>query len=243
MLQQDAGEIVLDIEAVRRAPHPQLARVAAAGQACEATDQRTYTRAWDGGTGVVRCDRGAVERCTPTISDLTDPSLYPFVAEIMCRGITSGCGGTSYCPNNPVTREQMAVFLVKASGEQKSGAAYNEYFDDVANNGFALFINRIKELGITAGCGERLYCPASNVDRKSMAVFLIRAMGERPSTAACDAYFTDLGAYCTSYAPYINRLAELGVAAHTTPPGAFGPDADLLRWQMAVYLVRGFFQY
>ena len=27
--------------------------------------------------------------------------------------ITSGCGGDNYCPLNPNTRGQMAVFLVK----------------------------------------------------------------------------------------------------------------------------------
>lgn len=31
-------------------------------------------------------------------------------------GITGGCGGGSYCPNDPVTRGQMAVFLAKALG-------------------------------------------------------------------------------------------------------------------------------
>lgn len=30
-------------------------------------------------------------------------------------GITAGCG-TGYCPDNPVTRGQMAVFLTKALG-------------------------------------------------------------------------------------------------------------------------------
>ncbi len=30
------------------------------------------------------------------------------------RGITGGCGNGNYCPNNPVTRQQMAVFLLKA---------------------------------------------------------------------------------------------------------------------------------
>jgi S-layer homology domain len=29
-------------------------------------------------------------------------------------GLTGGCGGTSFCPNQPVTREQMAAFLVRA---------------------------------------------------------------------------------------------------------------------------------
>jgi hypothetical protein len=40
----------------------------------------------------------------------------PFAAwiqELVARGITAGCGGGLYCPTSPVTRDQMAVFLVK----------------------------------------------------------------------------------------------------------------------------------
>jgi hypothetical protein len=37
-----------------------------------------------------------------------------FVHYIAAEGVTSGCSTTSYCPENPVTRDQMAVFLTKA---------------------------------------------------------------------------------------------------------------------------------
>jgi hypothetical protein len=30
------------------------------------------------------------------------------------EGITGGCGGGNFCPSNPVTRAEMAVFLVTA---------------------------------------------------------------------------------------------------------------------------------
>jgi uncharacterized protein (DUF1800 family) len=39
--------------------------------------------------------------------------LAPWVEELARLYVTSGCGGTSYCPGNPVTRGQMAVFLAK----------------------------------------------------------------------------------------------------------------------------------
>jgi S-layer homology domain len=38
----------------------------------------------------------------------------PFIEELSRRGITGGCGGGNFCPGNPVTRQQMAAFLVKA---------------------------------------------------------------------------------------------------------------------------------
>jgi len=37
-----------------------------------------------------------------------------FIEDFANKGITGGCGGGNYCPNEPVTRAQMAVFLVAA---------------------------------------------------------------------------------------------------------------------------------
>jgi hypothetical protein len=48
-------------------------------------------------------------------SDVPANSIFcPFIEEMARRGITGGCGGGKFCPHDPVLREQMAVFLVKA---------------------------------------------------------------------------------------------------------------------------------
>lgn len=39
---------------------------------------------------------------------------FPFIDDFARRGITMGCGGGNYCPNNFVTRAEMAAFLVRA---------------------------------------------------------------------------------------------------------------------------------
>ena len=36
------------------------------------------------------------------------------IEQLAAEGITAGCGGNRYCPEEPVTRAQMAVFLVRA---------------------------------------------------------------------------------------------------------------------------------
>ena len=54
---------------------------------------------------------------TATFADV--PVGHPqhqFVEALVAAGITAGCGGGNYCPNNPVTRGQMAVFLSKLVG-------------------------------------------------------------------------------------------------------------------------------
>jgi hypothetical protein len=39
-----------------------------------------------------------------------------WIKQLVAEGITTGCGGGNYCPENPVTRAQMAVFLVRTFG-------------------------------------------------------------------------------------------------------------------------------
>lgn len=52
-----------------------------------------------------------------TFNDMpTGNPQFQFVEALVKSGVTAGCGGANYCPNNPVTRGQMAVFLAKALG-------------------------------------------------------------------------------------------------------------------------------
>jgi S-layer homology domain len=54
-----------------------------------------------------------------TFNDVpTSDPAFQFVEALVASGITVGCGGGNYCPNEPLTRRQMAVFLSKALGLQ-----------------------------------------------------------------------------------------------------------------------------
>jgi hypothetical protein len=56
----------------------------------------------------------------PAVARFTDvPTGHPFfrfVEALAASGITAGCGGTDFCPDDPLTRGQMAVFLAVALG-------------------------------------------------------------------------------------------------------------------------------
>jgi hypothetical protein len=55
--------------------------------------------------------------CTGVFSDVPCNVWYaPWVEELYRRGITAGCGGGQYCPTSPVSRAEMAVFLVRTFG-------------------------------------------------------------------------------------------------------------------------------
>jgi hypothetical protein len=54
---------------------------------------------------------------TATFNDVpTNHPFFQFIEALAASGITGGCGSGNYCPDNPVTRGQMAVFLSKALG-------------------------------------------------------------------------------------------------------------------------------
>jgi S-layer homology domain len=44
----------------------------------------------------------------------------PYIEELSRRGITGGCAPGLFCPRDPVTRQQMAVFLVKTLDAAKN---------------------------------------------------------------------------------------------------------------------------
>jgi hypothetical protein len=96
------------------------------------------------------------------------------------EGIIAPCKPSTrmFCPSTAVTREYMAVFLLKA----KYGSAYNPprasgVFTDVPVSHWAAgWIEKLSADGITSGCSTtpRKYCPAGTVTRDQMAVFLVR---------------------------------------------------------------------
>ncbi len=43
---------------------------------------------------------------------------FQYIEALVAAGITGGCGGGGFCPDSPVTRRQMAIFMAKALGLQ-----------------------------------------------------------------------------------------------------------------------------
>jgi hypothetical protein len=58
----------------------------------------------------------------------------PFIEELARRGITGGCGGGKYCPGDPVTRQQMAVFIVGAMAPTAYAHVLQDGTVDLANS-------------------------------------------------------------------------------------------------------------
>jgi uncharacterized repeat protein (TIGR03803 family) len=115
--------------------------------------------------------------CTGVFGDVACPSTFAdWIEQLAAEGITGGCGNGNYCPNNPVQRDQMAVFLLKA----EHGSAYvpppcaATFGDVTCPSLFADWIERLAAEGITGGCGGGNYCPTNSNTRGQMAVFLVK---------------------------------------------------------------------
>jgi hypothetical protein len=93
---------------------------------------------------------------------------------LAAAGITNGCGGGKYCPALPVTRAELATFLVRSFGLPPTA---NDYFWDDNGYLFEPQINALAAAGITAGCAPGRFCPNQVVTREQMASFLARALG------------------------------------------------------------------
>jgi hypothetical protein len=185
---------------------------------------------------------------TPSFADV--PSAYwswGFIERLYNAGITAGCGTNPliYCPNNTVTRAEMALFLLR--GEHGSGYVppavgdSTGFTDVVPTYWAATWIKQLYAEGITAGCGPGIYCPDSTVTRAQMAVFLLR--GEHGSAYMPPAVGTGTGfsdvAPTDFAAAWIKQLYAEGITSGCGA-GIYCPSGSVTRAEMAVFLVRAF---
>ena len=167
------------------------------------------------------------------------------VEKIYLAGLTDGCGFAKFCPEEVVTRAQMAVFLER--GIQRGGFAPTTavgVFSDVPIDYWAAdWIEQLYQDGVTKGCKEDplMYCPDQSITRAEMAIFLLRAKyGRSYSPPAATGIFTDVS---TGYwaADWVEQLYSENITTGCgDDPLRFCPDDSVTRDQMAAFLVRTF---
>jgi hypothetical protein len=117
------------------------------------------------------------------VVDFTDDEGSVFESDITWladQGITRGCNppvNDQFCPDDPVTRGQMAAFMVRALGLTDDGGG-NSFTDDDGSV-FEVNIAKLAAAGITRGCNPPVndkFCPDDPVTRGQMAAFMKRAL-------------------------------------------------------------------
>ena len=182
------------------------------------------------------------------LTDTTSTDYFNTAVNLLRQyGITTGCSISPpmFCPNDNVTRAQMAIFIVRSVlGGDTFPYSATPYFTDVAADTFGFkWIQKMYELGITGGCGGGKYCPADTVTRGQMAVFVIRARlgASTDSTFAFpgSASFTDV-ATDHPYFKWIQRMKADGITGGCSAT-SYCPNDPVTRGQMAIFLMRGAF--
>ncbi len=151
------------------------------------------------------------------------------IEAIAALDITRGCGGDLYCPDAPVTRGQMAAFLVRAFHLPPSS---EDVFADDDASVFESDIQALAAAGVTRGCGEDSFCPERPLLRGELAAFMVRALDLPPSSD--DVFVDDDGLI---FEDAIQALAAAGIT-RGCGEDTFCPHEPVRRDQMASFLAR-----
>jgi hypothetical protein len=180
----------------------------------------------------------------PTFADVpADYFAWSSIEKLYKAGITGGCSTSPlrYCPNEIVTRAQMAVFLERSiNGFSFSPLESTGKFLDTNDHWARNWIDALVSDGITNGCGNGNYCPDAPVTRAQMAVFLLRSMHgvEYTPPTATGTIFQDVSLNHWA-ADWIEQLGTENITSGCGN-GSYCPDVQVTRAQMAVFLVRVF---
>jgi len=207
-------------------------------------DPSTYGRS----TTVVAGDHPITisERRTARTFDDVPPSsdFFDAINLMRQRHITLGCSATPalFCPEQATTRGQAAALIIRALfPDGNFSFSPQPYFIDVsASHPLFPYIQKLREMNITAGCSAVEFCPDRVLTRAQAAVFLVRAkFGTGAFSYTAAPWFTDVQPSNPAFI-YVQKLFDLGIT-HGCDAGLYCPDSDTARQQMAVLLMRGLF--
>ncbi len=165
--------------------------------------------------------------------------------------IVNGYPDNTYQPGNPVTRDQMAVYISRAlvggDANVPTGPA-TPSFSDVPTTQWAYkYIEYCYAQQVVIGFPDGTYQPSLSVDRGQMAVFIARAIAtptDRPDLISyippTTATFPDVPTSFWAF-KFVEYIAQPSIAVtHGYPDGDYHPEYPCTRDQMAVYVARAF---
>ena len=185
--------------------------------------------------------------CTSPFPDVScDHWAVDYISAIKDAGITTGYPDGTFRPEEPVTRAQMAAFIIRAIEGEPTNYNPDPYFADVDPTHWAFkYVQRVRERNIAHGYPGNLYGPEDDVTREQMAKMLIMGLvseGEitEPPEDYCSSgsSFPDVEQDRWS-CRYIKKLKELGITTGY-PDGTYRPEASVTRAEMAAFIYRAF---
>ncbi len=175
-----------------------------------------------------------VPASNPVRSEIDDVGIAHYVDSCAYNAAT---GENSYCPNNTMTRGELATPLLRAkysNGNYVPPTCTSSGFTDVAcSASYGPWVAKAQQDGLLSACGTGLYCPTQNATRATLARFLLKAIdGSNYNPPACtSAMFSDVP--CSDPdAAWINEFARRGLGGGCGN-GSFCPSQAFNRSELA----------
>ena len=165
----------------------------------------------------------------------SDAYYYDAVLWAVKAGITSGTSATTFSPDNPCTRAQMATFLWRAAGSPDPVSKTCIFADVPADAYYATAVQWAYEQGITSGTSATTYSPDEPCTRGQMATFLWRNAGSQAPVSNTN-QFADVPAV-KYYAVAVQWAYEQKITSGTSAT-TFSPNDPCTRAQMVTFLYR-----
>lgn len=183
-------------------------------------------------TGATCNASGGEPACSASFADICSSPFQTDIDWLAKQGLVNGCGNDKYCPNDVVTRGQMATFLTNAL----KLPAGPERFTDDNGSPYEAAINAVAAAGITSGCNVAgtEFCPTKEVTRAEMATFLVKAF--KIAASASNLFTDDEGSL---HEANINALGNAGITSGCdSVKKLYCPSSFVTRGQMATFIRR-----
>ncbi len=213
-------------------------------QLLTAASQYTY------GPSPLSSDTEVSEDQWPLFDDVTGGVHRGSVEALAMAGVTPGCSldWTRFCPEDPVTRGQLALFLARMMGlessTEKTEQAQKTY-QDVTDTTLASAVSAVTRAGIMPPCSvaPATFCADGPVPRVQLAIFLTRALDLPVSAVVDGSRFGDVDDVATADVAAIEAIATAGITRGCDRDGVrFCPERNVTRAQAATFLARAFKQ-
>lgn len=161
------------------------------------------------------------------------------IERVAQRGITVGCATQPeplYCPDQPVTRAQMAAFLLRAIGQPRPTPTNTGQYSDIPESkSYTNYALQLAQMGVDTG-QDGLWRPNDPLTRLEMAQWLTRMFNHITPATSPQGLFDDVD---TEHWPVVEGLYQAGVTRGcSAQPLLYCPDQSVTRAQMASFIIR-----
>ena len=162
---------------------------------------------------------------------------YAYIESITEDGIARGYPDSTYHPEDPVTRAETAVFLLKGLDITPPPVDNSHSFPDISGHWAEAYIEELNDQNLSNGYLDNTFRPENPVTRAEIAVLLLNSLGIIPPAIDTSHPFIDIAGHWAE--AYIEELYDQGMIGGYDD-NTYRPESQVTRGEMAVFLVNAF---